>query len=80
MSTDRTALGDRMKRHEAATRAVLPRRTFTIVRADIRSAHAYLRRADRPFDTAFMEVMDATAAALCKEMPGAVFAAETVPA
>lgn len=74
MSSDRTALGDRMKGYEAAARLVLPRRTYTIARADIRSAHAYLRYAERPFDTAFMEAMDATSAALCKEMSGAVFA------
>lgn len=74
MSGDTTALGDRMKQYEAATRAVLPRRTYTIARVDIRAARSYLRLARRPFDAAFMEVMDATAAALCKEMSGAVFA------
>lgn len=74
MSTDRTALGDRMKQHEAATRAVLPRRTYTICRVDIRAAHAYLRRARRPFDENFMSAMDGTAAALCQEMSGAVLA------
>jgi len=74
VSSDTTALGDRMKQYEAATRAVLPRRTHTICRVDLRSAHSYLRLARRPFDPAFMEVMDATAAALCREMSGAVFA------
>ena len=74
MSSDTTALGDRMKQFEAATRAVLPRRTFTVVRCDIRAAHVYLRLAKRPFDAAFMEVMDATAAVLCAEMSGSVFA------
>lgn len=74
MSSDTTALGDRMKGYEAATRLTLPRRTFTIIRADMRAAHSYLRRAARPFDSAFMEAMDATAAALCAEMSGAVLA------
>jgi tRNA(His) guanylyltransferase len=74
MSSDTTALGDRMKEYEAATRSTLPRRTYTIVRVDIRAAHSYLRLARRPFDAAFMAVMDATAAALCAEMSGAVFA------
>lgn len=71
--TDRTSLGDRMKRYEAATRAVLPRRTYTIVRVDGRAFHSFLRHADKPFDNAVMAAMDSTAAALCKEMSGAAF-------
>jgi tRNA(His) 5'-end guanylyltransferase len=74
MSSDTAALGERMKGYEAATRTVLPRRRYAIVRADMRAAHAYLRLAERPFDEAFMAVMDATAAALCKEMSGAALA------
>jgi len=74
VSSDATALGDRMKRHEAAARIVLPRRTYTIVRADMRAAHAYLRYAKRPFDADFMTAMDATAAGLCAEMSGAAVA------
>ena len=74
MVGDGTPLGDRMKRLEAATRAVLPRRCYTICRVDIRAAHSYLRGADRPYDYAFMADMDATAAALCQEISGAVFA------
>ncbi|MCQ9178942.1 hypothetical protein KMT30_07830 [Streptomyces sp. IBSBF 2953] len=72
--TDRTALGDRMKRHEAAYRAVLPRRTYTIVRVDGRAFHTYLRGADKPFDETFMADMDAVAEALCTEITGSVFA------
>jgi tRNA(His) guanylyltransferase len=72
--SDKTALGDRMKRFEAATFAVLPRRTYTLVRVDVRAAHSYLRAAVRPFDAAFAADMDATAEALCREVSGAVFA------
>jgi len=72
--TDSTALGDRMKLHEAAFRSVLPRRTFTICRVDIRAAHSLLRDAERPYDAQFMADMDATAEALCKEISGAVLA------
>ncbi|MFE7170734.1 tRNA(His) guanylyltransferase Thg1 family protein [Streptomyces sp. NPDC057616] len=72
--SDRTALGDRMKRHEAAYRTVLPRRTYTVVRVDGRSFSSYLRGAEKPFDEAFMGDMDATAAALCAEITGTVFA------
>jgi tRNA(His) guanylyltransferase len=74
MSSDRTALGDRMKGYEAATRYTLPRRTYTIVRADGRAFHGYLRHAERPFDFTFMEIMDEVARALCAEMTGTVFA------
>ena len=74
MSSDTTALGDRMKRFEAATRAVLPRRTYTIVRVDGRAFHGYLRHARRPFDEDFMAAMNDTAAALCAEMSGSVLA------
>jgi len=72
--TDSTALGDRMKRHEATYRALLPRRTYTIIRVDGRAFHSYLRGAQRPFDEQFMADMDATAEALCKEITGTVFA------
>lgn len=72
--TDRTTLGDRMKRHEAAARLVLPRRTYSVLRVDVRAAHSYLRGAVRPFDEAFMDDMDAVARELCAEITGSVFA------
>ncbi|SHI67669.1 tRNA(His) guanylyltransferase Thg1 family protein [Streptomyces sp. 3214.6] len=72
--TDRTALGDRMKRHEAAYRAVLPRRTYTVLRVDGRAFHTYLRGAEKPFDETFMADMDAVAEALCAEITGSDFA------
>lgn len=72
--SDSTALGDRMKRYEAVTRDFLPRRTYTILRVDGKAFHAYLRRADKPFDAAFMKAMDETMEALCREVSGTVFA------
>lgn len=74
MSSDTTALGDRMKAYEAATRLTLPRRTYTIVRVDGRAFHSLLRRAEKPFDAAFMRAMELTAVALCREMSGTAFA------
>lgn len=74
MSSDNTALGNRMKGYEAATRFVLPRRTYSVVRVDGRAFHGYLRHAERPFSGPFMDLMDAVAAALCAEMSGAAFA------
>lgn len=67
-------LGTRMKEYEAATRAVLPRRTYTIIRVDGRAFHSYLRGAVKPYDIDFMADMDAVAMALCQEISGAVFA------
>jgi tRNA(His) guanylyltransferase len=72
--TDKTALGDRMKRYEAAYRSTLPRRTYTLIRVDGRSFHSYLRGAVKPFDEEFMADMDAVAEALCTEITGSAFA------
>lgn len=72
--SDKTALGDRMKGHEQATRSVLPRRTYTVCRVDGRAFHSFLRHADKPFDDAVMAAMDSVAEALCAEMSGAVLA------
>jgi tRNA(His) 5'-end guanylyltransferase len=74
MSSDSTALGDRMKGYEAAARHELPRRTYTICRVDGRAFHSYLRQAEKPFDQIFMNQMDHVASALCEEMMGAAFA------
>lgn len=71
--SDRTALGDRMKAYEAVSRAVLPPRSFSVIRVDIRAAHSLLRTAEKPFDFNFMTCMDNTAVALCEEIQGAVF-------
>ncbi|MDX3515898.1 tRNA(His) guanylyltransferase Thg1 family protein [Streptomyces caniscabiei] len=72
--TDSNALGDRMKRYEAVQRAVLPRRTYTLLRVDGRAFHSYLRGAQKPFDKTFMANMDTVAEALCAEITGSVFA------
>ncbi|WP_435610025.1 tRNA(His) guanylyltransferase Thg1 family protein [Streptomyces sp. C10-9-1] len=72
--SDTIALGDRMKAHEAAYRVVLPRRTYSIIRVDIRAARTYLRGARRPYDQRFMDDMDAAATALCDEISGAACA------
>jgi len=71
--TDRTALGDRMKAYEAVTRAVLPPRSYSVIRADGRAFHSLLRGAKKPFDFDFMTCMDITAVALCEAIQGAVF-------
>jgi tRNA(His) 5'-end guanylyltransferase len=72
--TDNSALGDRMKRYEATTRTLLPRRTYTLLRVDGRAFHTYLRGCAKPFDETFMADMNAVAEALCAEITGSVFA------
>ncbi|MEU6413328.1 tRNA(His) guanylyltransferase Thg1 family protein [Microbispora sp. NPDC046933] len=72
--SDKTALGDRMKAYERATRSVLPRRAYTILRVDGRAFHTFLRDAHRPFDRAVMDAMNGVGAALCEEITGSVFA------
>jgi tRNA(His) guanylyltransferase len=72
--SDRTSLGDRMKRHEFAFRALLPTRSYTIIRVDVRAAHSYLRHAEKPFDHTFIFHMGEVAKTLCEEISGAVFA------
>ena len=72
--TDTDSLGDRMKAHERITKTTLPRRTYTLIRADGRAFHTYLRGADKPFDYVFMDDMAHIAKVLCEEISGAVFA------
>jgi tRNA(His) 5'-end guanylyltransferase len=67
-------LGNRMKGYEQVTRQVLPPRTYTLIRVDIRAAHTLLKGAARPFDYTFMADMDIVAETLCKEISGAVLA------
>lgn len=74
MAGDKTALGDRMKVYEQVTRYQLPRRTYTLIRADGRCFTNFLRYAERPFDAGFMAAMDEVALALCSEITGALFA------
>jgi tRNA(His) guanylyltransferase len=73
-TTRRDALGDRMKRYEEATRFILPRRTYTVLRVDGRAFHSWTRGLAKPYDTDFMNCIDSTAIALCEQIPGAQFA------
>ena len=71
----RDSLGDRIKEnYENRTRYLLPRRTYTIIRLDGKSFHNYTSKMDRPFDKAFIHVMDGTAKLLCENIQGAQFA------
>lgn len=74
MSSDRATLGDRMKMYEAATYAVLPRRTYTVIRVDGRAFHTLLKNAQKPFDWYFIQVMDRVAVEMCKGIENACLA------
>ena len=67
-------LGDRMKAYEAEQRAVMPPRSFSVLRVDGRAFHSWTRGLPRPFDPHLAETMDATALALCAEIQGAALA------
>lgn len=71
----RDDLGNRMKaQYEARSQTLLPRRTYTLIRIDGKTFHTYTRGLERPYDTALMEDMDATAQALCEELSGVALA------
>lgn len=74
MSSRPDPLGDRMKQYEAATRLVLPRRTYTVVRVDGKAFHTFLRRASKPWDEDVVWCMIETAKQLCRTLDGAVLA------
>ena len=64
-------LGNRMKEfYEDRTRYFLPRRTYTIIRIDGKAFHSFTKIFKRPFDDNFVEMMNKTAIALCKEIQG----------
>lgn len=71
---DNTGLAERMKRYEHTYRAVLPRRTYTLMRLDGRAFHTYLKGSEKPFDRGFVKDMDMVADALCREIAGVQFA------
>ncbi|GAA2597525.1 hypothetical protein GCM10010435_91080 [Winogradskya consettensis] len=68
------SLGARMKEHERISRTVLPRRAYTLIRADGRNFGTYLRDSDKPFDAGFVTDMDHVTRMLCEEVAGTVLA------
>lgn len=66
-------IGDRMKRYEHASHAVLPPRMPVIIRVDGKAFHTYLRKLE-PFNPQVSDAMVAATLALCNEIQGAVLA------
>lgn len=56
--------------YEDRTRIMLPRRTYTILRADGKAFHTFTRRCEKPYDERLVEAFDAAALALCREAQG----------
>lgn len=68
------SLGDRIKRqYEDRTRVLLPRRTFTILRADGKAFHTFTRQCDKPYDAKLARAMDEATRALCEAAQGSCF-------
>lgn len=72
--TTKDALGDRMKRYEAACHPTLPPRLPVILRIDGRAFHTFTRGMERPFDEDLMATMERVGKALCSDACGAQFA------
>lgn len=65
-------IGDRFKGYEACWDMTLPRRMPMVIRVDGRGFHSL--KLQKPFDYDFFNIMAGTAAALCREIQGAVLA------
>ena len=74
--TDKSGLGDRMKRYEHVSRNVLTRRTPVILRVDGRAFHTFTKRVgfEVPFDEMLSSIMVDTAVNLMHEIQGAKLA------
>lgn len=65
---------DYFKSLEKAQRTFIPDERYLILRMDGKAFHSYTKGLAKPFDTPFMDAMDQTAAILCQEIDGTVFA------
>lgn len=72
--TDKTSLGDRMKRYEEVPRTSLTPRMPMIIRVDGRAFHTYTRGFERPWSTSIRDAMTAAASDLLREVSGAKIA------
>lgn len=71
---DKNQLADRMKsQYEDVFRYYLPRRTFSILRLDMRCGHTYCKNLQKPFDAGFIEDINSATIELMSEVQGARF-------
>lgn len=65
-------IGDYFKEQfENVYRTYLPEKSYVIVRVDGKAFHTFTRSFKRPFDTDLIDMMNATAVALCENIMGA---------
>lgn len=64
------ALGDRMKRYEAASRFFLPPKQAVMIRVDGRAFHTYTKGMNKPFDHDLMEAMVHATTETAKDLAG----------
>src|ERR1035441_7530380 len=68
-------LGNRLKtKYENVFRAMLPQRTYAILRIDGKAFHTFTRRLEKPYSERLANALDAAALSLCSEMMGCQFA------
>ena len=72
--SDKTDLGDRMKRYENIPRIHLTPRMPCIIRADGKAFHTYTKGFKRPWDESIRNAMSEAACALVEDIQGAEFA------
>lgn len=73
--TDKTSLGDRMKRnYEDVFRHHLPRRTHVIVRVDGKAFHTFTRSLSKPFSVYLHEAMIQGSLCVMENLQGCAFA------
>lgn len=66
-------LGNRMKAfYEDRARVYLPRRNYIVIRCDGKAFHTYLRGCQKPFDLQFIDDMQQTTIALCKQVQNCI--------
>lgn len=71
---DKKSLGDRMKLYEKAYDYKLTQRTPVIMRLDGRAFHTFTKYFEKPYSKYLMDMMDATATYLCRNIQGAKIA------
>lgn len=64
------ALGDRMKRYEAASRFFLPPKQAVVIRVDGRAFHTYTKGSVKPFDHTIMAAMVHATECTAKDLAG----------
>jgi tRNA(His) 5'-end guanylyltransferase len=68
---DKNSIGGRMKQcYENVFKYKLPERMPVIIRLDGRAFHTLTKKAEKPFDSAFIRFIDETALYLCEEIDG----------